>query len=104
MRKQKFKKGDRVKVLVGHAVWTNDNGKVTVFDVAPMLKEDIATVIGSHRDIYGRDVQDGWVDYTLRFDKYGQIAWFHEKNIVLVEKKKTIWSITKGLINKLFGK
>ena len=95
MTEQKYKKGDRVKVLVGHPIWTisgKDKGKME--DICPELTEDIATVQYTYGEMSEIDRRyskgdDGYKKYSLKFDKYGSISWFDESIIVPYESSET---------------
>lgn len=84
---QKYKKGERVKVLVGHNIWHFKDGQATHEDIRPELKEDTATVEHTYGELSETDCKfskgdRGYKQYGLRFDKYGYMAWFDEHNIV----------------------
>ncbi len=101
---QKYKKGDRVKVKYGHIIWQNkksddfvkfkgtnwklieENDGVCWWDMSPELTEDIATIIGSYYDLYptgyGATIEK-FGDYSLNFDKYGEMSWFSEDQLIL---------------------
>lgn len=84
---QKYKKGDRVKVLVGHLMWTLKGGVVTHEDIRPELTEDTATVEYTYGQMSEIDERyskgdSGYESYSLNFDKHGSIAWFDEDIIV----------------------
>lgn len=81
---QKYKQGDRVKVLFGHPMWSNNDGWI---DIAPYLTEDVATVeysYGEKSETDSRFSKDGsgYHQYSLKFDKYGSVAWFNENTII----------------------
>lgn len=95
---QKYKKGDRVKVNVGHWMYSNkENSSIGKFigksenggfyyDIRPQLTEDTATVeytYGEKSETDGRfsKGESGYKQYSLKFDKYGSISWFDEENI-----------------------
>lgn len=84
---QKYKKGDRVKVLIGHPMWQSDGeGKVRNFDCRPELTQDVATVEYSYGEKSETDSryspgEQGYKSYSLKFDKYGSISWF-EENVI----------------------
>ena len=84
---QKYKKGDRVKVLIGHLIWTFNKGQSSCRDINPKLTEDIATVECTYGEMSEIDEryskgEDGYKRYSLHFDKYGSICWFDEDIIV----------------------
>lgn len=87
---QKFQKGDRVKVLNGHIIWEYADGKFKRQDLRPELKEDTATVEYTYGQMSEVDWRyskgtNGYKEYSLKFDKYGSISWFHEKDIILAD-------------------
>ena len=97
---QKFKKGDRVKVKYGQLIWSRENLKfdeanlkselegVKWYDLHPEYTKDIATIEYSYNERYGSsmngDKDTSYDNYCLKFDKYGSISWFNEKDIQLV--------------------
>jgi len=77
---QKYQKGDRVKVLVGHQILgKGDNGWFTQ-DINPTLVDDTATVEYEYKEKYGGGSERN--EYSLKFDKHGSISWFDEKIII----------------------
>ena len=97
---QLYKKGDRVKVKYGHLLWSNDDrvkfgkfiqqdGKTKLWDMRPELTEDIATVEYSYGEMSETDFrfskgEQGYKQYSLKFDKHGSIAWFDEVDLIKV--------------------
>lgn len=82
---QKYQKGDRVKVLVGHPMWSTKGGWL---DINPELTEDAGTIeytYGQMSEIDSRysTGEQGYRQYCINFDKHGSISWFDEENIVL---------------------
>lgn len=88
MTNQKFHKGDRVKVLIGHPMWTiSGKNKGKCVDLSPELTEDIATVNYTYGEMSETDGRyskgdDGYKRYSLTFDKHGTISWFDEQIII----------------------
>ena len=87
---QKYKSGDRVKVLVGHRIWHFREGEAAMEDIRPELKNDIATVEYTYGEMSEKDNryskgEDGYKSYSLKFDTYGSIAWFDEDDIIRAE-------------------
>lgn len=87
---QKYKKGDRVKVIIGHSMWKVGGGKdAELIDIHPQLTEDIATVEYTYGEkseidsLYSKG-DSGYKRYRLRFDKHGSISWFDEENLIPV--------------------
>jgi hypothetical protein len=87
MTEQKYKKGERVKVFVGHPMWSiSGPNKGRVQDLRPELTEDTATVEYTYGQMSESDFKyskgsDGYKRYSLIFDKHGSICWFDEENI-----------------------
>lgn len=84
---QKYQRGDRVKVLVGHRIWVVNYNERKERDIAAYLKDDIATVqytYGQMSEVDKRFSKSeiGYKEYCLKFDKYGTIAWFDEEIII----------------------
>lgn len=99
---QKFKNGDRVKVKVGHPIWQRSNGKVEWMDMMPELTQDIATVEYTYGEKSETDYrfskgEEGYKEYSLKFDNHGSISWFNEDVIYLYDSEKN----TKEELNKL---
>lgn len=87
---QKYKKGDRVRVLVGHPIWTiSGKGKGLVVDAMPQLTKDTATVEYTYGEmseinpLYSKG-EGGYKSYCLKFDKHGKISWFDEEHLIPV--------------------
>ncbi len=93
MIEQKYKKGDRVKVLIGHPIWTiSGKNKGQVMDAMPQLVEDTATVEYTYGEKSETDWKfskgdSGYKQYCLNFDKHGSIAWFDEDHIIPANEK-----------------
>lgn len=90
MSNQKYQKGDRVKVLVGHRIWHFKEGMAGMEDIRPELKDDTATVEYTYGQMSEMDNryskgEDGYKSYSLKFDTYGSIAWFDEDDIIPTE-------------------
>lgn len=103
MPEQKYLKGDRVRVLVGNRVWCPlsykrhfplanvimENDKWAVIDIMPHYTEDIGTIeytYGQMSEIdnkYSKG-EDGYKKYSIKFDKYGSVSWFDERDIVSI--------------------
>lgn len=90
--KQKYKKGDRVKVKYGHILWSNDKRMVgnnwkqigeMQYDIRPELTEDIATVEYTYEEKFSKG-DDDFNIYSLKFDKHGSISWFDEDHLIPV--------------------
>lgn len=79
--KQKFKRGNLVKVLVGHQVWTKEQG---VIDIS---QEDIgrtAIIEGSYADLFGGNNRG---DYSIIWmDTGGSVAWKSNNELELINE------------------
>lgn len=77
---QKFKRGNKVKVLFGHPIWSG--GKVS-----DMVPEEVGTeciIIGSYADQYGGNDRDS---YTVIFCDTGlETSWKQESQLEFVEE------------------
>ena len=84
MMEQKFKRGNKVKILFGSPMWTIENGKTTISDSQP---EDIGKevlIIGSYNDLYGGG---GMSKYKVMYCDTGNTsAWKHENNLEFIEE------------------
>ncbi len=103
----KFKNGSRVKVKYGHLIWQNNKAggvglkdsptcklistedHIQWFDIRPELTKDIATVAytygeKSETDFKYSKTEDGYKKYSLIFDNYGSISWFHEDQLEVI--------------------
>jgi len=91
MSVQKYNKGDRVKVIIGHPILAiNGDGKSDLVDTMPELTKDIATVEYTYGEMSETDNRfskgdGGYKRYSLNFDKYGSISWFNESVIIPVK-------------------
>lgn len=99
MSNQKYKKGDRVKVTIGHSLWSpkkmpqfdkykylGNDYDFHLYDMNPELTEDTATVEYTYGEMSEIDFryskgERGYKQYSLKFDKHGSISWFDE-NII----------------------
>lgn len=87
--KAKYPNGTRVKVSVGHLIYSFEGGKCSSQDISPHLTEDVATVEYTYGEKSETDYkysrgERGYSQYCLKFDKYGSIAWFNESVITAV--------------------
>ena len=75
--KQKFKRGDIVKVA--------DDLGMTMRHFRGAGEE--AMVVASYADQYqgGRYHKDDNIEYTLKFKKHGEISWYHEHQLTLLK-------------------
>jgi|GEM_PF-6453562 len=77
----KYKRGDRVRIRVGHPYWQSGVNTATgkddlkVVDIEPDLAGRGATVTSGH-------VTQGIEFYSLEIDKDGHRAWFQLKQLV----------------------
>jgi len=78
---QKYKRGNKVKVLFGHPVW--GNGKA-VTDMCPDEVGKEAIIVGSYADQYGGD---NISDYTIMFLETGnRVSWKDEKQLEFIDE------------------
>lgn len=89
--KAKYPNGTRCKVLVGHRIWSFENGNPVEIDIRPFLKEDTATIINTYGELSETDFrfsksESGYSQYTLKFDNHGEISWFNESDILPLTK------------------
>lgn len=83
MRKQKFRRGNKVRIADDYSTGYTFNGKggKCVPWKSPHAGKD-AIVIGSYADEYGgKDTKS----YTLLFDE-GEVSWFDERALTLIEQ------------------
>ena len=84
-KKQKFQRGNLVEVLFGHAMWSVENGKTTLEDVAPEEVGKKAIIKGSYRDLYGGE--DNTDSYSVVFlDTGNTVAWKDDNQLKLIDK------------------
>lgn len=94
--KAKYPNGIRVKVKYGHTMWSMYKGNLTVQDIRPELTQDVATVMYTYGEMSETDHRfskgdEGYKSYSLKFDKYGQIAWFEEDHLIpIIENNEDI--------------
>jgi hypothetical protein len=77
---QKFKRGDVVKVLVGHEIYDSKKG---VIDIAPEEIGRTAVILYSYAEAHGgSDVYN----YSIRFcDTSVQVSWKHESELEKID-------------------
>jgi len=82
MRKvQKFKRGNKVKVLFGHPIWGSKTG---VTDISPEEVGQEALIVGSYADQFGGDDRE---NYTIMFCETGnEVSWKSEDQLELIDK------------------
>ncbi len=81
---QKFKRGNLVRVLQGHMLWTNENGKVTWHDISPETVGKQAIVEYSYKERYGGNDVDS---YSIMWMDTGHtLAWKHTNELELIDE------------------
>ena len=79
---QKFKTGDRVKILIGSPAWSNKDGN---FDMLPYLVGKKATIEYTYNEKYGNNQEVHKVDeYSIKIDGIGSISWFYNEQLELI--------------------
>lgn len=78
---QKFKRGNKVKVLFGHPIWSNKEG---TSDMCPEEVGQEALIVGSYADQYGGSNRK---DYTIMFCETGsETSWKSESQLELIDE------------------
>lgn len=78
---QKFKRGNKVKVLFGHPIWSNKEGTT---DMCPEEVGQEALIVGSYADQYGGSNHK---DYTIMFCETGsETSWKSENQLELIDE------------------
>lgn len=78
---QKFKRGNKVRVLKGHEILTSDRG---VVDISPERIGQEAVIIGSYADQFGGNDHK---QYSIMFLENGsKVSWFNEKDLEFLEE------------------
>lgn len=81
---QKFKRGNLVKILVGHQIWECRKEEVKTFDISPEDVGRTAIIKGAYNDLYGGGNTD---DYSIIWmDTGNEEAWKHERELELVDE------------------
>lgn len=81
MSGQKFKRGNLVKVLVGHQIFSTKEGAV---DIRPEYVARKAIIRYSYAEEYGGDNID---DYSITWlDSGDSLAWKHERELELLDE------------------
>lgn len=78
---QKFKRGNLVKVLVGHQIWSNKEG---VKDISPEDVGRTAIIEGSYADLYGGNRRDSYS--IIWTDTGGSLAWKSNSELELINE------------------
>ena len=79
---QKFHKGDHVKVADDYSTGFNISGGKSEPILSGYAGKD-AIVIASYSDQFG--IKDSGGDYTLHIKGQGEVSWFHEGSLTLIE-------------------
>ena len=78
---QKFKRGNLVKVLVGHQIWSNKEGGK---DISPEDVGRTAIIEGSYADLYGGNNRDSYS--IIWTDTGGSLAWKSNNELELINE------------------
>lgn len=81
MGEQKFKRGNLVKVLVGHRIWDFKRGAI---DISPEYIGRKAIIQYSYAESYGGDNTDNYSIIWL--DSGGSLSWKHESELELLDE------------------
>ena len=82
--KQKFKRGNRVKILVGSIMWSSKNGKTTTEDMSPEDVGRTALIDYSYSERYGGNDVDS---YSIIWEDNGSsFAWKHTNEMELIDE------------------
>jgi len=84
INKQKFKRGNLVKLLKGHTIWSmNTNGEHEEIEIDNNAGR-LAIIEGSYADLYWGNNRK---DYSIIFlDTGGSLAWKHESELEFIEE------------------
>ena len=84
INKQKFKRGNLVKLLKGHTIWSmNINGEHEEIEIDNNAGR-LAIIEGSYADLYWGNNRK---DYSIVFlDNGGSLAWKHESELEFIEE------------------
>jgi hypothetical protein len=80
--KQKFKRGNLVKILVGHQIFSNEDGKIKTIDISPENVGREAIIEYSYAERYGGN---DFKSYSVVFlDTGGSMSWQPENQMEFV--------------------
>jgi len=81
---QKFKRGNLVKVLVGHQIWRLEKGGVQIIDISPGDVGRTALIEYSYNDKYGGGNVN---DYSIMWTDTGEtVAWKSANELELIDE------------------
>jgi hypothetical protein len=81
---QKFKRGNLVKVLVGHQIWSSEKGETKTIDISPDDVGRTALIEYSYNDKYGGGNVN---DYSIMWTDTGStVAWKSTNELQLIEE------------------
>ena len=84
MSNQKFKRGNLVKILIGHLIHGYENGKTTTTDIDTNQIGQLAIIEYSYAEEYGGDNTDS---YSVIFQETGNsLAWKEESQLEFVDE------------------
>lgn len=82
---QVFKKGDLVKVLIGHLMWSYEKDGVKLLDIRPDLVGKEAVIEYSYKERYGKGSENL---YSILFIENGKsVSWKKGSELELVKQK-----------------
>lgn len=81
---QKFKRGNLVKVLVGHQIWSREKGETKTIDISPDDVGKTALIEYSYNDKYGGGNVN---DYSIMWTDTGStVAWKSTNELELIDE------------------
>lgn len=84
---QKFKRGNLVKVLVGHQIWQTKNGETNTVDIAPENIGRNAIIEYSYSEKYGDGRQSDRNSYSIVWaDNGSSEAWKDDNELEFIEE------------------
>ncbi len=85
---QKFKRGNKVKVLVGHNIYRKVKGDLwEVVDMAPEQIGQEAAIIGSYFDLFGGSQEENKNTYQIIFLETGNtVAWKELRELEFIDE------------------
>ena len=85
---QKFKRGNLVKILVGHRIWTrHEDGTITERDIRPDWVGKQVIIDYNYFEKYGGVFEDSQDSYSIVFLENGSSsAWFNAIDLEFIEE------------------
>jgi len=85
MMEQKFKRGNLVKILVGHIIYDHVEGGWIKKDISPQDVGRLAVIQYSYGEIYDGRNPDNFKQYQVIYQDTGNtVAWKHDHELELV--------------------